>query len=188
VKARRARDEKREEAGLNGHSDSVSFIWSVAELLRGDYKAADYGKVILPFTVLRRLDCLLELTKDAVLKAARTLPEKADPTMREALLNRAAGQGFHNAARFTFALLRADPAGIEANLRAYLNGFSANIQDIFISHFDLPNQIARLERSNLLYLIIQKFAEIDLHPERVSNLTMGTIFEDRMVRCCSSST
>ena len=172
---------------MNGHSDIVSFIWSVAELLRGDYKAADYGKVILPFTVLRRLDCLLEPTKDAVLEAARTLPEKADPAMREALLNRAAGQGFHNAARFTFALLCADPAGIEANLRAYLNGFSANIQDIFVSHFDLPNQIARLERSNLLYRIVQKFAEIDLHPERVSNLAMGTIFEELIRRFSEAS-
>jgi type I restriction enzyme M protein len=172
---------------LNGHSDIVSFIWSVAELLRGDYKAADYGKVILPFTVLRRLDCLLEPTKDAVLKAAKTLPEAADPAMREALLNRAAGQGFHNAARFTFAALRADPAGIEANLRAYLNGFSANIQDIFVHHFDLPNQIARLERSNLLYLIVQKFAEIDLHPERVSNLAMGTVFEELIRRFSEAS-
>ena len=185
--ARRHGDEKREEAGLNGHSDIVSFIWSVAELLRGDYKAADYGKVILPFTVLRRLDCLLEPTKDAVLTAAKTLPAKADPAMREALLNRAAGQGFHNAARFTFAALRADPAGIEANLRAYLNGFSANIQDIFVSHFDLPNQIARLERCNLLYLIVQKFAEIDLHPERVSNLAMGTIFEELIRRFSEAS-
>ena len=172
---------------MNGHSDIVSFLWSVAELLRGDYKAADYGKVILPFTVLRRLDCLLEPTKDAVLKAARTLPAAADPAMREALLNRAAGEGFHNAARFTFALLRADPAGIEANLRAYLNGFSANIQDIFVSHFDLPNQVARLERSNLLYLIVQKFAEIDLHPERVSNLAMGTIFEELIRRFSEAS-
>lgn len=172
---------------MNGHSDIVSFIWSVAELLRGDYKAADYGKVILPFTVLRRLDCLLEPTKDAVLKAAKTLPEAADPAMREALLNRAAGQGFHNAARFTFAALRADPAGIEANLRAYLNGFSANIQDIFVHHFDLPNQIARLERSNLLYLIVQKFAEIDLHPERVSNLAMGTVFEELIRRFSEAS-
>ena len=187
VAVKAAWNEKRREAGLNGHADIVSFIWSVAELLRGDYKAADYGKVILPFTVLRRLDCLLEPTKDAVLKAAKTLPEAADPAMREALLNRAAGQGFHNAARFTFALLRADPAGIEANLRAYLNGFSANIQDIFVSHFDLPNQIARLERSNLLYLIVQKFAEIDLHPERVSNLAMGTIFEELIRRFSEAS-
>ena len=187
VAVKAAWNEKRREVGLNGHADIVSFIWSVAELLRGDYKAADYGKVILPFTVLRRLDCLLEPTKDAVLKAAKTLPEKADPAMREALLNRAAGQGFHNAARFTFALLRADPAGIEANLRAYLNGFSANIQDIFVSHFDLPNQMARLERSNLLYLIVQKFAEIDLHPERVSNLAMGTIFEELIRRFSEAS-
>ncbi|MGH7048926.1 MAG: type I restriction-modification system subunit M, partial [Stellaceae bacterium] len=187
VKRLRGGDEKREEAGLNGHSGIVSFIWSIAELLRGDYKAADYGKVILPFTVLRRLDCLLEPTRDAVLKAAKTLPAKADPVMREALLNRAAGQGFHNAARFTFALLRADPAGIEANLRACLNGFSANIQDIFVHHFDLPTQIARLERSNLLYLIVQKFAEIDLHPERVSNLAMGTIFEELIRRFSEAS-
>ena len=81
---------------MEGHSEKVSFIWSVADLLRGDYKASDYGKVILPFTVLRRLDCLLEPTKKAVLAAAAKLPAKAGSAMREMLLNRAAGQSFHN--------------------------------------------------------------------------------------------
>src|SRR6476620_8413246 len=162
------------------HSDPnlSSFIWSVADLLRGDYKASDYGKVILPFTVLRRLDCLLEPTKKAVLAQAAKLPAKADNAMRDMLLNRAAGQSFHNASPYTFDLLKADPAGIEANLRAYLAGFSENVRDIFIKRFEVLPQIARLDTSNLLYLIVSKFAEIDLHPNKVSNLAMGYVFEE----------
>jgi type I restriction enzyme M protein len=98
---------------VEGHSEKVSFIWSVVDLLRGDYKASDYGKVILPFTILRRLDCLLEPTKKAVLAQATKLPAKADAAMRGMMLSRAAGQSFHNASKFTFDLLKADPAGIE---------------------------------------------------------------------------
>lgn len=96
---------------MQGHSEKVSFIWSVADLLRGDYKASDYGKVILPFVVLRRLDCLLEAAKPAVLTQLAKIPASADSTMREMLLNRAAGHSFHNASRFTFDLLKADAAG-----------------------------------------------------------------------------
>ena len=90
---------------MDGHSEKVSFIWSVADLLRGSYKASDYGKVILPFVVLRRLDCLLEPTKPAVLAQLAKLPASADPVMRETLLNRAAGHGFHNASPYTLDLL-----------------------------------------------------------------------------------
>jgi type I restriction enzyme M protein len=102
---------------MKGQADKVAFIWSVADLLRGSYKASDYGKVILPFVVLRRLDCLLEPTKPAVLIALGKLPNSVDALMRETLLNRAAGHGFHNASAYTFDLLKADAAGIEANLR-----------------------------------------------------------------------
>ncbi|WP_046861616.1 type I restriction-modification system subunit M [Microvirga massiliensis] len=172
---------------MQGHSEKVAFIWSVADLLRGDYKASDYGKVILPFTVLRRLDCVLERTKDAVLKKAASLPASATPVMRETMLNMAAGQTFHNLSRYTFQRLKAEPEQIEANLLAYLNGFSSNVRDVFIDRFDLPTQVARLERSNLLFLIVSKFAEIDLHPERVSNLAMGYVFEELIRRFAEQS-
>ena len=170
-----------------GHTEKVAFIWSVADLLRGDYKASDFGKVILPFVVLRRLDCVLEATKQAVLDRAKTVPESATAAMRETILNGAAGQSFHNLSPYTFARLKAEPDQLEANLTSYLNGFSSNIRDIFIDRFELPAQIARLERSNLLFLVLSKFAEIDLHPDRVSNLAMGYIFEELIRRFSEQS-
>ena len=163
---------------VNGHSEKVSFIWSVADLLRGSYKPSDYGKVILPFIVLRRLDCLLEPSKPKVLAALAKLPASADPAMRETLLNRAAGHGFHNSSPYTFELLKADAAGIEANLRAYIAGFSESLSEIFIKRFEVLNQIAKLDSANLLYLVVSKFTEIDLHPDKVSNHAMGYIFEE----------
>jgi type I restriction-modification system DNA methylase subunit len=172
---------------MNGHSEKVAFIWSVADLLRGDYKASDFGKVILPFVVLRRLDCVLEATKQAVLDKAKAVPATATAAMRETILNGAAGQKFHNLSPYTFARLKAEPDQLEANLTSYLNGFSSNIRDIFIDRFELPAQIARLERSNLLFLVLSKFAEIDLHPDRVSNLAMGYIFEELIRRFSEQS-
>jgi type I restriction enzyme M protein len=172
---------------VDGHSEKVSFIWSVADLLRGSYKASDYGKVILPFVVLRRLDCLLEATKPAVLAQLAKLPASADPVMRETLLNRAAGHGFHNASPYTFDLLKADAAGVEANLRSYVAGFSENIRDIFIKRFEVLSQISKLDGANLLFLIVAKFTEIDLHPHKVSNLAMGYIFEELIRRFAEQS-
>lgn len=158
--------------------DKAGFIWSVAELLRGDYKQSEYGKVVLPFTVLRRLDCVLGSTKEAVLKKVAELPANADDKIREKLLNRASGQLFHNLSPFTLTLLKGDPEHIGANLNNYLNGFSSNIREIFIDKFNLPEQIDRLDKANLLYLIVSKFCEIELHPDEVSNLEMGYIFEE----------
>jgi len=172
---------------VNGHSEKVAFVWSVADLLRGSYKASDYGKVILPFVVLRRLDCLLEQTKPAVLVQLAKLPASADSAMREMLLDRAAGHGFHNASPYTFGLLKADAAGIEGNLRAYVAGFSESIRDIFIKRFDMLAQIGKLDSANLLYLIVSKFAEIDLHPDKVSNLAMGYVFEELIRRFAEQS-
>lgn len=172
---------------MEGHSEKVSFVWSVADLLRGDYKPADYGKVILPLVVLRRLDCLLETTKQVVLDRAKVIPASADEAMREAILNLAAGHGFHNASPYTFVLLKADPAGIADNLRAYVNGFSAQVRDIFLKRFEFPIQIAKLDEANLLFKVVSKFTEIDLHPERVSNLAMGYIFEELIRRFAEQS-
>lgn len=163
---------------LQNFQDKVSFIWSVADLLRGDYSQADYEKVILPFTVLRRLDCVLKKTKTAVLAKVKTLPKKADDEMREELLNRAAGQKFHNLSKFTFESLKDDPDQIAANLHNYVAGFSKTLRDVFLERFEIDNQIDRLDKADILYLVVKKFCDIDLHPDTVSNLQMGYIFEE----------
>ena len=169
-------------AELARHSEQTALIWSIAELLRGDFKASDYGKVVLPFTVLRRLDCLLEPTKGAVLAATAAIPAVADDAMRAAILNRAAKQSFHNASRFTFDLLKADPANVADNVRAYVNGFSPSVRDVFLARFDVNAIVARLDAANLLFLVVKRFAEVDLHPDRVSNLAMGYVFEELIRR------
>lgn len=163
---------------MQNFQDKVSFIWSVADLLRGDYKQSEYGRVILPLTVLRRLDCVLEKTKPTVLAKAKELPKKADDAMREELLNRAAGQKFHNLSKFTFESLKGDPDQIAANLRNYVAGFSKTIRDVFLERFEIDNQIDRLDKADILYLVVKKFCDIDLHPDTVSNLQMGYIFEE----------
>jgi type I restriction enzyme M protein len=172
---------------LTRHSEQTALIWSIAEILRGDYKQSEYGRVVLPFVVLRRLDCLLEPKKAEVLKVAAAIPAAADEAMREAILNRAAGHGFHNASKFTFALLKADPSNIADNLRAYVNGFSPAVRDVFINRFEFGNQIARLDGANLLYLVVSRFGEVDLHPDRVSNLAMGYVFEELIRRFAEQS-
>ena len=152
-----------------------SFIWSVADLLRGDYKQSEYGKVILPFTVLRRLDCVLENTKADVLHelAVRT---KANLNPEPFLL-RKSGQLFYNASPLDMKKLMGDQDHIKENLFAYIQGFSGVVRDIF-DCFDFHTQVDRLAKSNLLYLITEKFANINLHPEVVSNAQMGVVFEE----------
>ena len=167
--------------------EHIGFIWSIAELLRGDYKQSEYGKVVLPFTVLRRLDCVLVPTKDAVQAQLENLPENIDDTMRETMLNMASGNNFHNTSPFTFERLLDDPDNIAANLNNMINGFSYDARDIFIDRFNLPEQVVRLDRDNLLYLIVSRFAQADLHPDRVSNLQMGYIFEELIRRFSEQS-
>jgi type I restriction enzyme M protein len=152
-----------------------SFIWSVADLLRGDYKQSEYGKVILPFTVLRRLDCVLEPTKAAVLaEFGKRTQAKINP---EPFLLRKSGQLFYNTSPLDLKKLMGDQDNIGENLRAYMQGFSAAVRDIFVS-FDFHAQIDRLAKAGLLYLVAEKFANIDLHPEVVSNAQMGAVFEE----------
>jgi len=165
----------------------VSFIWSIAEILRGNYKQSEYGKVVLPFTVLRRLDCVLEPTRDQVLQAAKTLPPKADEAIREQMLNHASGHSFHNTSRYSFERLLDDPDNVAANLSNLVNGLSSNAREIFTDRFKLPEQIQRLDRDGLLYLVVKRFSEIDLHPDRVSNLHMGYIFEELIRRFSEQS-
>lgn len=158
-----------------GDANLSSFIWSVADLLRGDYKQSDYGKVILPFTVLRRLDCVLEASKPAVLKEleART-KAKLNP---EPFLLRKSGQLFYNTSPLDLKKLMGDQDHIGENLRAYMQAFSTAVRDIFES-FEFHTQIDRLAKAGLLYIVTEKFANIDLHPNVVSNAQMGAVFEE----------
>ncbi|RKH06767.1 type I restriction-modification system subunit M [Corallococcus carmarthensis] len=152
-----------------------SFIWSVADLLRGDYKQSEYGKVILPFTVLRRLDCVLEATKPAVL-AEKVAREKAKLNPEPFLLKKS-GQHFFNTSPLDLKKLMGDQHNIGENLRAYVQGFSASVRDIF-ERFEFHAQIDRLSKAGLLYLVTEKFANIDLHPNVVDNAKMGSVFEE----------
>jgi type I restriction enzyme M protein len=152
-----------------------SFIWSVADLLRGDYRQSEYGKVILPFTVLRRLDCVLEKTKPAVL-AELEKRQKAGLNPEPFLLKKS-GQLFCNTSPMDMKTLMGDQDHIKENLFAYIQAFSPAVRDIFES-FDFHTQIDRLAKSGLLYLVSEKFANIDLHPETVSNAQMGMVFEE----------
>ncbi|MBP1908331.1 type I restriction-modification system subunit M [Methanolobus bombayensis] len=157
-------------------TENANFIWSIADLLRGDYKQADYGKVILPLTVLRRLDCVLEPTKQKVLdylpKMESMNIENTDP-----VLNKVAGFNFHNQSKYDFESLKADPTNVAANLANYIKGFSEDARNI-IEYFNFNEQIDKLDKADLLYLVVKRFAEVDLHPDKVSNVEMGYIFEE----------
>ena len=155
-------------------SDKIQFIWSIAEILRGDYKRADYGKVVLPMTVLRRLDCVLEPTKAKVLAKYEDLKSKGHKNV-DPILDKTAGQLFHNRSKLDFAKLMSDPDKIAANLTAYINGFSQSAREV-IDKFEFGKQIEKLDEANLLYQVTRKFSEIDLHPDSVSNEEMGYLF------------
>ncbi len=157
------------------HQALSSFIWSVADLLRGDYKRSEYGRVILPFTVLRRLDCVLEATKPTVLaeyEAKKRAGINPDPFL---LLK--TGVKFYNTSSLDLVKLLGDQDNIRKNLYTYIEGFSAPVRDIF-ERFDFHTQVDRLAKSDLLYLVTEKFANIDLHPETVDNTQMGLVFEE----------
>ncbi|HLC79831.1 MAG TPA: class I SAM-dependent DNA methyltransferase [archaeon] len=155
---------------------NANFIWSIAELLRGDYKQADYGKVVLPLTVLRRLDCVLEPTKQKVLDYLPKIKGKNIQNI-DPVLNKIAGLTFHNKSKFDFEKMKADHDNIAPNLKNFINGFSNNAREI-IDYFGFEEHINRLDESDLLYQIIQRFAEVDLHPKTVSSIEMGYIFEE----------
>jgi len=162
-----------------------SFVWSIAELLRGDFKQSEYGKVILPFVVLRRLDCILEESKQNVLDMAASLPDDMDDEARDTLLSGAVGQDIriYNLSRFTFASLKGqDAKDIHKNLLDYITKFSGNVRDIFLDKFLFTDQLKRLNDAGLLYQVFDKFTQIDLHPDNISNLEMGYLFEDLIRR------
>lgn len=152
------------------HQSLSNFIWSVADLLRGDYKQSEYGRVILPYTVLRRLDCVLAPTKEAVLKEAAA--GRPDP-----FLIRAAQRQFFNRSPLDLGKLIGDQDNIGTNLLSYIQGFSPEVRDIF-EQFEFAAQIDRLAKNGLLYQVTERFAGIDLHPDRVDNAQMGLAFEE----------
>ena len=160
-------------------NNNAAFIWSVADLLRGDYKQSEYGKVILPLTVLRRLDCVLEPTKAKVLEQAAKLPASLDN--REPILCATSGEAFYNTSKLDFRLLLDDPDNLADNLRGYIAGFSTVAADI-VAKFEFDTQITRLDKANLLYLVVSKFADLDLHPNVISNIEMGYLYEELIRR------
>jgi type I restriction enzyme M protein len=141
---------------MTDFKEKANLIWSVADLLRGDYKQADYGKVILPMTVLRRLDCVLEPTRQKVLDALPKV-ENLSPAAIDATLNRKAKLNFHNRSQYNFKKLAADPKNIAANLRNFINGFSANAREI-IEYFNFDDHITRMDdpKSDILFLVVKK--------------------------------
>jgi type I restriction enzyme M protein len=159
----------------NNHSELANFIWTIADLLRDSFKRAKYQDVILPFTVLRRIDCVLAPTKEKVL-ADYAKYKDALPDLRP-VLSTASGFAFYNTSPYTFERLVEDPANLAANLNNYINGFSENMREV-VEKFDLRNTILKLEESGLLFLVMERFKNIDLHPDVVDNHQMGTIFEE----------
>src|SRR5213594_3509551 len=160
----------------NNFGEKVSFIWGVADLIRDTFKRGKYQDVILPFTVLRRIDCVLEPTKGKVLELNKKLKaqglENRDPQLRKA-----AGYAFYNTSRYDFDKLLADAPNLAANLRNYISGFSENMRDV-LEKFDFDNTIKRLAEAGLLFQVLERFKNVDLHPDKIDNPTMGTIFEE----------
>ena len=158
-------------------NEKANLIWAIADKLTGVYKPHEYGKVILPLTVIRRFDCILSDTKEAVLNKHNSM--SGDMPMREQFLKKASGYEFYNTSKYTFESLLDDANNIETNFRNYLNGFSENVRQI-IEKFKFDNEIQTMVDKNLLYIVIQEFTtpKADLHPDKISNLEMGYIFEE----------
>ena len=158
------------------HSEIVSFLWGVADLIRDSFKRGKYQDVILPLTVLRRLDCVLAATKDAVLRRQSELRARGLEDLY-AQLCKASGFAFYNTSLYDFDKLLADAPGLAGNLRNYIAGFSQNMREV-LERFDFDNTISKLDEAGLLFQVLERFRTVDLHPERVDNPTMGTIFEE----------
>ena len=157
------------------HSEIVSFIWSVADIIRDTFKRGKYRDVILPMTVLRRLDCVLGPTKPEVLRRHEEL--KGRPEAIPGQLRRASGFDFYNVSPYDFERLVADPPNLAENLRSYIDRFSSNMREV-LEAFRFGNTISMLDEGRLLFSVVQRFKDVDLHPDRIDNPTMGTIFEE----------
>jgi type I restriction enzyme M protein len=165
-------------------TSTAAFIWSVADLLRGDYKQSEYGKVILPFTLLRRLECVLEPTRADVLAEYEARKDLGIPL--EVFLTKKSCQSFYNTSKFNLFGLIADPSNLRHNIESYIADFSANARDIF-ERYKFNEQLAYLDESDLLYKVVEKFSAIDLHPNAISNHEMGLVFEELIRRFAEAS-
>ncbi len=157
------------------HSEAVSFIWGTADLIRDSFKRGKYQDVILPLTVLRRIDSVLAPTKKKVLETNNKYSRELDNP--DQLLRKASGFAFYNTSRYDFERLVADPPNLAANLRNYIAGFSPNMREV-IEKFDFDNTITRLAEADLLYLVVERFKNVDLSPASIDNHAMGTVFEE----------
>jgi type I restriction enzyme M protein len=162
-------------------SNLGNFVWSIADQLRGVYKPHQYGGVVLPFTILRRLDCILEPSRDAV----RDLAKKYEGGELDAKVRRKTGLRFYNTSEYDFAKLLAEPEDLRVNLTDYISRFSANI-DVF-ERFKFDSELATLDEKGRLYLVVSKFAEVDLHPDTVPNAEMGDLFEELIRKFAEAS-
>jgi type I restriction enzyme M protein len=163
------------------HNYFANLIWQIADLLRGPYRPPQYERVMLPMTVLRRFDCVLAPSKARVLTEYERSKEKFRGEALDVRLNKAAGQRFHNHSPLDFEKLKGDPDHIAQHLVSYIKGFSANVRRVF-EYFEFENEIEKLREANILYLVISKFRDVDLHPDRVPNRQMGLIFENLIRR------
>jgi type I restriction enzyme M protein len=166
---------------MPNHRELSHFIWSIADLLRGPYRPPQYERVMLPMTVLRRFDCVLLGSKEKVLREYERQKPKLDGDALEKMLNRAAGERFHNHSPLTFEKLLGDPEHIDQHLISYINGFSANVRRIF-EFFEFSNEIEKMRDENILFLVVRKFCEVDLHPRSVPPHEMGALFENLIRR------
>ena len=162
------------------HTEIVSFIWNVANLIRDSFKRGKYQDVILPLTVLRRLDCVLAPTKKKVLARNAELKDRGLEDRRRQL-ERASRFAFYNTSHYDFDRLLADAPQVSANLRNYIAGFSENMREV-VERFDFDNTISKLDEAGLLFQVLERFRKVDLHPDEVDNPTMGTIFEELIRR------
>ena len=157
-------------------STEVGFIWSIANKLRGTYQSDKYKDVIVPMVIIRRFECALEATKQAVVEQY-----KKNPAYPEKAMCCVSGYQFFNTSEYTLAELVNDPDHLAANFRNYIEGFSANVQDI-IKSLDFDKQIDKMDKNNRLLSVVKAFSELDLDPKTIDNVKMGYIFEDLIRR------
>ena len=167
---------------MHDHSYFSNLIWQIADLLRGPYRPPQYERVMLPMTVLRRFDCVLEPTKAKVLAEYERRKGRLKGPALDKMLNRVSGQRFHNRSPLDFDKLQGDPDNIAQHLTSYINGFSAEVRHIFVDYFDFGTEVVKMQEANILYLVVSKFRDVDLHPDRVPNEQMGLIFENLIRR------
>ena len=165
---------------MMNHSEIANFIWGVANLIRDTFKRGKYQDVILPLTVLRRLDCVLSPTKENVLQRQAQLSGRGLENLHRQLCD-ASGFEFYNTSRYDFERLLADAPNVAANLRNYIAGFSQNMREV-LERFDFDNTISKLDEAGLLFQVLERFGNVDLHPDRIDNAAMGTIFEELIRR------